>query len=187
MRCLAGVTFAVVFAASVSPATADYVQTGILECRGISQQYVITSLTNLQCVFRSHTGASHGYVASIRRVGLDIGVNQSTVLAWAVYAPTRTGRATSAASTSADPPTQRSASAPVSTHCSAVRTTRSRCSPSAFRARQALARPAAFRRCSCSRLTGFGVTAAKASVGPTVSIFDITTLTYADHLGGTIN
>ncbi len=90
MRCLAGVTFAVVFAASVSPATADYVQTGILECRGISQQYVITSLTNLQCVFRSHTGARHGYVASIRRVGLDIGVNQSTVLAWAVYAPTRT-------------------------------------------------------------------------------------------------
>ncbi len=90
MRYLAGVTFAVVFAGSVSPATADYVQTGILECRGISQQYVITSLTNLQCVFRSHTGSRHGYAASIRRVGLDIGVNQSTVLAWAVYAPTRT-------------------------------------------------------------------------------------------------
>jgi hypothetical protein len=36
-------------------------------------------------------------------------------------------------------------------------------------------------------LTGFGVTAAKANDGPTISIFDITTLTYADHLGGTIN
>ena len=90
MRCLAGVTFAVVFAASVSPAMANSVETGILECRGISQQYVVTSLTNLQCVFQAHTGARHRYVASIRRVGLDIGVNQSTVLAWAVYAPSRT-------------------------------------------------------------------------------------------------
>ncbi len=90
MRYLAGVGFAVVLSASVSPAMANSVETGILECRGISQQYVVTSLTNLQCVFQAHTGARHRYVASIRRVGLDIGVNQSTVLAWAVYAPTRT-------------------------------------------------------------------------------------------------
>jgi len=90
MHRLAGVAFAVVVsAASVSPAMAGYVEAGILECRGISKQYVITSLTQLQCSFRSHTGARHGYVASIRRVGLDIGVNQSTVLSWAVYAPVR--------------------------------------------------------------------------------------------------
>jgi len=50
----------------------------------------VTSLTNLQCVYRSHTGARHRYIASIRRIGLDIGINQSTVLSWAVYAPTRT-------------------------------------------------------------------------------------------------
>jgi len=68
---------------------ANYVEAGTLECRGISQQYVITSFTNLQCVFRAHTGARQRYVASVRRVGLDIGINQSTVLAWAVYAPTR--------------------------------------------------------------------------------------------------
>ena len=90
MRYFAGIGFAVVFSASVSPAMANYVETGILECRGISQQYVITSLTNLQCVFQAHNGARHRYVSAIRRVGLDIGVNQSTVLAWAVYAPTRT-------------------------------------------------------------------------------------------------
>jgi hypothetical protein len=69
---------------------AGSVEIGILECRGVSQQYVVTSLTNLQCVFRSHITGNHGYAATIRRVGLDIGVNQSTVLAWAVYAPTRT-------------------------------------------------------------------------------------------------
>ncbi len=91
MRYSAGVAFAIIFSASITPSMANYVETGILECRGISQQYVITSLTNLQCVFRAHNGARHSrYVASIRRVGLDIGVNQSTTLGWAVYAPTRT-------------------------------------------------------------------------------------------------
>jgi hypothetical protein len=89
MRRLIGVAFAVAFSASVSPAAANYVEVGILECRGVSQQYVITSLTHLQCVFRSNAGGRHGYSALIRRVGLDIGINQSTVLAWAVYAPTR--------------------------------------------------------------------------------------------------
>jgi hypothetical protein len=90
MRRLVGVAFAVAFAASVSPAMAHYVEVGVLECRGVSQQYVVTSLTQLQCLFRSHNGSRQGYVAAIRRVGLDIGYNQSTVLAWAVYAPTRT-------------------------------------------------------------------------------------------------
>jgi hypothetical protein len=66
------------------------VEIGVLECRGVSQQYVVTSLTNMQCVFRSHNGSRQGYAASIRRVGLDIGINTSTVLAWAVYSPTRT-------------------------------------------------------------------------------------------------
>jgi hypothetical protein len=89
VRYFAGLVAAVV-SASVTPAMANYVETGILECRGISQQYVITSFTNLQCIFRAHSGARQNYVASVRRVGLDIGVNQSTVLVWTVYAPTRT-------------------------------------------------------------------------------------------------
>jgi hypothetical protein len=90
VRFLAGVAFAFLCATSVSAAMANYVEAGMLECRGVSQQYVVTSLTNLQCVYRSHTGARHRYIATIRRIGLDIGINQSTVLSWTVYAPTRT-------------------------------------------------------------------------------------------------
>jgi hypothetical protein len=79
---------AILLSASVSPARAD-VETGVLECRGVSQQYVIASITNLQCLFRSNvTGRTDAYAAVIRRGGLDIGFNQSTALAWAVFSPT---------------------------------------------------------------------------------------------------
>jgi hypothetical protein len=81
--------FAMLLTAAVSPAKAD-VETGVLECRGVSQQYVIASITHLGCLFRSNvTGRTDGYAAVIRRGGLDIGFNQSTVIAWSVFAPTR--------------------------------------------------------------------------------------------------
>ena len=67
MRRLIGMAFAIAFAASVSPASANYVEIGVLECRGVSQQYVVTSLTHMQCVFRSHNGSRQGYAASIRQ------------------------------------------------------------------------------------------------------------------------
>ena len=95
MRCTVGVAFAVALVASISSATAhESVKTGVLECRGISQQYVVASVTNLDCIYRpTYGGRPHAYIATIRRSGLDIGLNQSTVLAWAVFAPThRLGR-----------------------------------------------------------------------------------------------
>src|SRR4051812_45387540 len=57
--------FAMLLTASVSPAKAD-VETGVLECRGVSQQYVIASITHLGCLFRSNiTGRTDGYAAVI--------------------------------------------------------------------------------------------------------------------------
>lgn len=80
--------FAIWLSAFISPARAD-VETGVLECRGVSQQYVVASITNLQCVFRSNvSGRTDAYAAVIRRGGLDIGFNHSTMLAWAVFSPT---------------------------------------------------------------------------------------------------
>ena len=53
----------------------------MLECRGASQQFIVGSITNMQCLFRpSAGGRPQAYDAQIRRVGLDIGFNQSTVL-----------------------------------------------------------------------------------------------------------
>jgi hypothetical protein len=90
MRRVVGFAFAAAFVASVSPAlAAESVEAGILECRGVSQQYIVASITNMQCLFRPNAGRRpEPYTAVIRRGGLDIGFNQSTVLAWAVFSPT---------------------------------------------------------------------------------------------------
>jgi uncharacterized protein DUF992 len=63
------------------------VQAGVLECRGgASVGFIVGSVTNLGCVLRGN-GYEDRYVATIRKVGLDIGITQETALTWAVYAP----------------------------------------------------------------------------------------------------
>ena len=64
------------------------VQVGILECRGgASIGFVVGSVTNLGCVLRADGMPEDRYVATIRKVGLDLGITQETALAWGVYAP----------------------------------------------------------------------------------------------------
>jgi hypothetical protein len=64
------------------------VQVGVLECRGgASIGFIVGSVTNLGCVLRVSGLPDDSYVATIRKVGLDIGITQESALAWAVYAP----------------------------------------------------------------------------------------------------
>jgi hypothetical protein len=64
------------------------VQVGVLECRGGSSiGFIVGSVTNLGCVLRGNGVPDDSYVATIRKVGLDIGITQESALAWAVYAP----------------------------------------------------------------------------------------------------
>lgn len=93
MRFPIGVAAAIAFSGFVSTASAQSgIQVGVLNCRGVSSQYVLSSVTQLSCTFSSAAGAD-SYVATINRVGLDIGINQATVLSWLVIAPTaRVGR-----------------------------------------------------------------------------------------------
>ena len=64
------------------------VQVGILECRGgASVGFVVGSVTNLGCVLRAEGMPEDRYIATIRKVGLDLGITQESALAWAVYAP----------------------------------------------------------------------------------------------------
>jgi len=66
----------------------DRVQAGVLECRGgASVGFVVGSVTNLGCVLRIEGMPEDRYVATIRKVGLDLGITEETALAWAVYAP----------------------------------------------------------------------------------------------------
>ena len=88
---LAGVAVAMLVA-SFTGANAQQpiqrVQVGILECRGgASMGFVVGSVTNLGCVLRADGMPEDRYVATIRKVGLDLGITQETALAWGVYAP----------------------------------------------------------------------------------------------------
>lgn len=64
------------------------IQIGVLECRGgASVGFIVGSVTNLGCLLRAEGRADQPYVATIRKIGLDLGITQETALAWAVFAP----------------------------------------------------------------------------------------------------
>ena len=66
----------------------DRVRVGVLECRGgASVGFIVGSVTNLGCVLRAEGLPEDRYIATIRKVGLDLGITQESALAWGVYAP----------------------------------------------------------------------------------------------------
>ena len=86
---LAGVAAALT--ASLAGANAqERVQVGVLECRGVASiGFIVGSVTNLGCVLRIDGVPEDRYVATIRKVGVDLGITSETALAWGVFAPTR--------------------------------------------------------------------------------------------------
>jgi len=79
------------FAALICAAQAQQgrVQAGVLECRGgPNVGLIVGSVTNLGCVFRSPNRPDDLYVATVTKVGIDLGITDQTVLSWAVFAPT---------------------------------------------------------------------------------------------------
>jgi hypothetical protein len=66
----------------------ERVRVGVLECRGgASIGFIVGSVTNLGCVLRAEGMPEDRYIATIRKVGLDLGITQESALAWGVYAP----------------------------------------------------------------------------------------------------
>src|SRR3954468_593864 len=83
-----------ILVASLGSASALPVRAGILQCQGGQHVgFVVGSVASLECVFQSEGRRPEPYVATIHRLGLDLGVTQLTRLSWAVNAPTnRVGR-----------------------------------------------------------------------------------------------
>ena len=76
------------FAGATAQQPMQRVQVGILECRGgASIGFIVGSVTHLGCVLRADGMPEDRYVATIRKVGLDLGITQETALAWGVFAP----------------------------------------------------------------------------------------------------
>jgi hypothetical protein len=92
-RCLivAGIivtTLVASFAGADAQQPMTRVQVGILECRGgASVGFVVGSVTNLGCVLHVEGMPEDRYIATIRKVGVDLGITQESALAWGVYAP----------------------------------------------------------------------------------------------------
>ncbi len=91
-------TFVIAIAAlgaSIASANAlQPVRAGILQCQGGQNVgFVVGSVTSLECVFQSEGRRPEPYIATVRRLGLDLGFTQQTQFSWAVNAPTdRVGR-----------------------------------------------------------------------------------------------
>ena len=61
---------------------------GILECRGGQNiGFVVGSVASLECVFQSPGRRPEAYIATVRRIGLDLGITAQTQFSWAVNAP----------------------------------------------------------------------------------------------------
>src|SRR3979411_2484885 len=76
------------FAGADAQQPVQRVQVGILECRGgASVGFIVGSVTNLGCVLRAEGMPEDRYVATIRKVGVDLGITQESALAWGVFAP----------------------------------------------------------------------------------------------------
>jgi len=66
------------------------IRVGVLECRGAgTASFLVGSVNHFDCGFRPNVGRRQPYVATVRRFGVDVGVTGRSVLAWAVFAPTR--------------------------------------------------------------------------------------------------
>jgi hypothetical protein len=70
------------------------VRAGILQCQGGQNVgFVVGSVTSLECVFQSEGRRPEPYIATVRRIGVDLGFTEQTKFSWAVNAPnSRLGR-----------------------------------------------------------------------------------------------
>ena len=76
------------FSGAHAQAPVNRVQVGVLECRGgASIGFIVGSVTHLGCVLRVEGMPEDRYVATIRKVGVDIGITEESALAWGVWAP----------------------------------------------------------------------------------------------------
>jgi len=86
---LVGAASALLLASFATANAQQGVNVGVLRCHGgpnVGQ--ILTSATTLDCVFEGRGRRPEGYVATIRRFGVDLGATNQTDFGWRVHAPT---------------------------------------------------------------------------------------------------
>src|SRR3954470_7535319 len=89
-----GIAIAALMASIASASALPSARAGILQCQGGQNVgFVVGSVTSLECVFQSEGRRPEPYIATVRRIGVDLGFTQQTQFSWAVNAPnSRLGR-----------------------------------------------------------------------------------------------
>ena len=89
-----GIAIAALTASIASASALPQVRAGILQCQGGQNVgFVVGSVTSLECVFQSAGRRPEPYIATVRRIGVDLGLTKQTQFSWAVSAPnSRPGR-----------------------------------------------------------------------------------------------
>ena len=158
---LAGIAVATLvasFAGADAQQPMERVQVGVLECRGgASIGFIVGSVTNLGCVLRVEGMPEDRYVATIRKVGVDLGITQEIGAGLGrlrAGGPARAGRSLGQLRRRAGQ-RRRSASGSAAMCWSAARTIRSRCSRSACRARSVSTSPPGWKAWNCGRGVDF--------------------------------
>jgi len=87
--CVSALAAAMIMAAAPVGAQGN-VEAGGLECHSPGAVgFVVGAVLNFDCVFRpSSGGPPQHYVATVRRIGLDLGFTQNVSIGWVVFAPT---------------------------------------------------------------------------------------------------
>ena len=81
---------ALVAAVVGSASSQTRIQAGVIECRGLGTTgFIIGSVHELECVFRSDYGPTVRYHGLVRKYGLDLGYTEQSGLNWMVFAPTQ--------------------------------------------------------------------------------------------------
>jgi len=87
--CVCAVAAAMIMAAAPAGAQGN-VEAGGLTCRspgGVG--FVVGAVLNFDCLFRPASGGPpQHYVATVRRIGVDLGFTQNVEMGWGVFAPT---------------------------------------------------------------------------------------------------
>jgi hypothetical protein len=77
-------------AAAVPASAQSRVEAGTLECRGgPTTSFIVGSVAELSCLFRSNAGGAANYRATVRHLGLDLGFTDQSAVVWAVLAPSK--------------------------------------------------------------------------------------------------
>jgi hypothetical protein len=83
-----GIFALVAFSGNTRAQSPQAVQLGILKCHGGADiGFIVGSVTHLRCVLTGAGRPDQSYVATIQKIGLDIGITEDTNLLWAVFAP----------------------------------------------------------------------------------------------------